>query len=127
MSSYWNDPFCNKLVLFKIGYGNPCPTSLPYNILEGINRILSYSEGILKQVVKGNVTEYLFSQRISHWHSQTENYVLKRLRMTAWKWNVFYFVIVFCSACLIFSALSESLAIGSCLYSFTMDPPTENQ
>ena len=26
-----------------VGYHNPCPTSLPYNILEGIKRILAYS------------------------------------------------------------------------------------
>ena len=26
-----------------IGYQNPCPTSLPYNVLEGIKRILAYS------------------------------------------------------------------------------------
>ena len=26
-----------------VGYQNPCPTSLPYNVLEGIKRILAYS------------------------------------------------------------------------------------
>ena len=26
-----------------VGYQNPCPTSLPYNLLEGIKRILAYS------------------------------------------------------------------------------------
>lgn len=64
MSSYWNDPFCNKLVLFKLGM---------VIHVQPVFLIASYSEGILKQVVKGNVTEYLFSQRMSHWHSQTEN------------------------------------------------------
>ena len=26
-----------------VGYQNPCPTSLSYNVLEGIKRILAYS------------------------------------------------------------------------------------
>ena len=26
-----------------VGYQNPCPTSLPFNVLEGIKRILAYS------------------------------------------------------------------------------------
>ena len=26
-----------------VGYQNPCPTSLPYNVLEGIKRIFAYS------------------------------------------------------------------------------------
>ena len=26
-----------------VGYQNPCPTSLPYNAVEGIKRILAYS------------------------------------------------------------------------------------
>ena len=48
--------FCHKLLSFNSGVSkNSFPTSLPYNVLEGIKKIVAYPEGIVKGVVQGIV------------------------------------------------------------------------
>ena len=51
-----------------VGYQNPCPASLPYNILKGINSILAYSATNKSPVTVSQLCEmynYLGSKTIS--------------------------------------------------------------
>ena len=63
-----------------------------------------------------------------NWHSETENWELDEDDCVKLA-GVFTFlsVIALSSVCLIFCASSESLAMGSCSHSCTIDHPTGNR
>ena len=57
-----------------VGYQNPCPTSLSYNVLEGIKRILAYSPTKKSPVTVSqlyNMYNYFGSKTISLSNLQT--------------------------------------------------------
>ena len=79
-----NEQFCHKLLSFNSRDQNPCPTSLPYNVLEGIKRILAYSG-----TKKSPVTVSQLYEMYNYFGSKTVFQICKQF------WSVFYRLWVF--------------------------------